>query len=105
MRVVAAVGGVGLLVGGTVALFADDRTAVAVLLLTVGLVLVGAAWLAPRIEVESLELLGAKVRVREVVRRTLEVADRTPPGSTGPDEAILRQRASTLRQLDRLYGL
>jgi hypothetical protein len=91
------------IVGGAVALFTADNGAASVLLLTLGIVLVLAGWLGPRVQLESFELLGAKLRVREVVAQRLRLAE--PPASRDPEADSIRRQAATLQTLDRLYGL
>jgi hypothetical protein len=101
LRVVAALPGAAAFVAGVVALFATDNGAAATFLLTVGVVGMLAAALAGRIEIESFGLLGAQVKVRQVVKRRLELAD-TGGTAAGDD---LRKQALVLQRLNTLYGL
>jgi hypothetical protein len=106
LRVVAACVGAAAIVGGALALFAAENGAGGVFLLTLGLVLVLIAWLGPRVELEAFELLGAKIRVREVVARRLQLADAVAAaGPGGPDRDVLRGQAAALQRLDRLHDL
>ena len=90
---------------GAVALAATDTGAASVLLLTGGLTLVLVAWLGPRLELESFELLGAKIQVRQVVRRRLELAESQSTRRSEADRSDLREQAATVQQLNHLYGL
>jgi hypothetical protein len=101
LRVVAALPGAALFAAGVVALFTTDNGAAAVFLQTVGLVLALAALLAGRIELESFGLLGAQIKVRQVVKRRLELAVSGDPGAS----ADLRRQAQVLQRLNTLYGL
>ena len=96
--------GVGMLLGGVVVLFTTDQSARSGFLLTLGLVLVLVALLGGRIQLEGFEILGAKVRVREVVKRRLELAE-SPGRDQGADGAELRDQAVVLQKLVGLYGL
>jgi hypothetical protein len=106
--------GVAALAAGIVALFTTDNGAGSVLLITLGMVLILVGLLGTRIELESLELLGAKMRVRQVVRSRLELAGSAPEADpqasldTHADavrRGLLRRQASTLQKLNGLYGL
>jgi hypothetical protein len=97
--------GVAALTGGAVALFTTDNGAASIFLLTLGVVLVLIAWLGPRVELESFELLGAKIRVREIVAHRLRLAEaEAAEPLAGNGEAPHRQAAS-LQRLDGLYRL
>jgi hypothetical protein len=96
--------GVGTLFGGVVVLFTTDQGARSAFLLTLGLVLVLVALLGGRIQLEGFEILGAKVRVREVVKRRLELAE-SPGEDQAADGAALRDQALVLQKLVGLYGL
>jgi hypothetical protein len=105
LRAVAAVAGAAAITAGAVALFTTDNSAASVFLLTFGVVLMLIAWLGPRVELESFELLGAKIRVREVVTRRLQLAETVAAGPAGQHSEALRRQAATLQRLDRLHDL
>jgi hypothetical protein len=93
-----------LLCAGVAALFMTDRDARSAFLLTLGLVLVLFALLRGRIQLEGFEILGAKARVRDVVKRRLELAE-SPALGQPADPAALRRQAVVLQRLVGLYGL
>jgi hypothetical protein len=66
LRPVAAALGLVAFVGGVVALFTIDNSAGSLFLITLGVVLVLVVFLGGRIQLESFEILGAKIKVREV---------------------------------------
>lgn len=103
-RTAAAVLGLAALVAGAVALFATDNGAGSLFLLTLGTVLVLLAAVGERVRLDSFGFLGATVKVQEVVRRRLELAD-VSSGPDGPDDARLRRQAQTLQKLAALYQL
>lgn len=105
LRVLAAFLGVVAFAGGVVALFTLDNSAGSIFLLTVGVVLVLVALLGERIQLESFEILGATIKVRDVVRSRLQLAELA---STRPDAgggAEMREQARALQQLVGLYDL
>ena len=85
-------------------LFATDHGDRSAFLLAVGVALVLIGVLGDRIEVESFELLGAKLRVREVVKSRLELAESPTRGQAG-DAVALRRQAAALQRLAGVYGL
>ncbi len=96
--------GIILLGAGVAALFTTTRDTRSAFLLTLGLALVLFALLRGRIQLEGFEILGAKARVRDVVKRRLELAEssaRVQPA----DPAALRHEAAVLQQLVGLHGL
>jgi len=95
--------GVVVFVIGAVVLFTSDHDARSGFLLTLGLALTLIALLGERIQLESFEILGAKVRVREVVKNRLEFAD--SPNREGIAGDKLRNQAIVLQELVGLYGL
>lgn len=101
-----AVGAFGVVsfVTGALVLFTTDHDARSGFLLTLGLVLALTALLGGRIQLEGFEILGAKVRVREVVKNRLELAS-TPKGVGTADSDKLRDQAIVLQELVGLYGL
>jgi hypothetical protein len=124
MRAALALAASAALVGGVVALFTIDNDAGSSLLLAVGVLLGLIAVLGRRLELESFELLGAKLKVREVVKSRVALAQgdealalqelydlyefvrRTEPASkerTGTfDRLVLRMRAAgTQLRFDR----
>src|SRR4051794_18736675 len=96
--------GVASLGAGVAVLFTTDRDARSGVLLSVGLLLVLFALFRGRIELEGFEILGAKARVRDVVRRRLELAE-SPGRGQAVDTAALRRQAVVLQRLVGLYGL
>ena len=100
-----AIGGLGVVVAcaGVAVLFTTDHNARSAFLLTLGLVLMLVAWFGGRIQLESFEILGAKARVRDVVKTRLELARASE--STGADSVALHRQAAVLRELVGLYGL
>jgi hypothetical protein len=102
-RPLAALLGAAAAAGGVVALFTRDNSAGSLFLLTLGMVLLLVAFLGDRVQVESFELLGAKVKVRDVIRSRLELADQTAGGKEDARTAVLRAQALTLQKLAGLY--
>jgi hypothetical protein len=105
LRVVAAGLGVVALAAGAVALFTIDNSAGSLFLLTVGVVLLLAALLGERIELESFELLGARIKVREVVESRLKLADLASASPQDGAGTELREQARALQRLVGLYDL
>jgi hypothetical protein len=92
------------LIGGVVALFTIENSAGSLFLITVGVVLLLVVFLGGRIQLESFEILGAKIKVREVVRSRLQLAQLADAGQ--PDqEGDVREQALTLQKLVALYDL
>ena len=89
---------------GVALLFATDHEARSAFLLALGLALLLIGTLGDRIELESFELLGAKLRVREVVKNRLELA-KSAERDQPVDPDALRRQAVTLQKLVGLYGL
>ncbi len=102
LRSVAAVLDVASLVSGGVALFAIENAAGSLFLLTLGTVVLLVSVLGRRIEPESLEILGANIKVREVVMSRLDLAGLDvavhPPAAMGA-------QALTLQKLAGLHDL
>lgn len=96
--------GAVVLCAGVTILFATDHGARSAFLLSLGVALVLVGLLGGRIELEGFEILGAKVRVREVVKRRLELAS-SPEHGQAVDAGALRRQAATLQKLVGLYGL
>lgn len=96
--------GVVVLLAGVLVLFTSDHDARSGFLLTLGLVLLLIALVGGRIELEGFEILGAKIRVREVVKRRLELAT-SPEQGGAADGDRLRGQAVVLQRLVSLYGL
>jgi len=96
--------GVAVLLAGTLALFASEHDARSGFLLTLGLVLLLTALVGGRVELEGFEILGAKIRVREVVKSRLELAT-SPEQGGAADGDKLRGQAVVLQRLVSLYGL
>jgi hypothetical protein len=102
LRVGAAALGAAAFGAGVYALFGTDNGAGSLFLLTLGTALLLVALAGDRIELESFAFFGANVKVREVVRRRLELADERSGSS---DEALMRRQAQTLQKLAGLYKL
>lgn len=94
-----------MMIAGAVALFTTDNGTASVFLVTVGLVLVLIAWFGPNAQLESFELLGAKIRVREVVARRLRLAEAEVAEPRAGNGGAPRQQAAALQKLDGLYRL
>lgn len=85
-------------------LFSSDHDARSGFLLTAGLALGLISVLGGRVQLEGFEILGAKVRVREVVKDRLELA-KAPESGEPAGSAKLRDQAVALQKLVGLYGL
>ena len=96
--------GAAAIVGGVLVLFLTDHGARSAFLLTFGVLLVLIAALGRRIEVEGFEILGAKLRVREVVRKRLEMAE-SGAGVDAARASAPQQQAVVLQKLVSLYGI
>jgi hypothetical protein len=97
--------GFGAFVFGAVGLFTIDNSAGSLFLITVGIVLVLVAFLGTRIQLESFEIMGAKIRVNEVVRSRLQLAQRSGTSEGDSREGLLREQALVLQTLLGLYDL
>ena len=100
------IGGLGAVTAcaGVWVLFTTDHDARSAFLLTLALVLMLIAWFGGRIELEGFEILGAKARVRDVVKTRLELAKASKTGQNA-DSAALQRQAAVLQELVGLYGL
>jgi hypothetical protein len=105
LRPAAAFLGVVTFTGGVVTLFTTENSAGSIFLLTFGVVLVLVAFLGERIQLESFEILGAKVKVRDVVRSRLQLAELASAGQDDGGGAEMREQALTLQRLVGLYDL
>lgn len=85
-------------------LFSSEHDARSGFLLTLGLLLLLIALVGGRIELEGFEILGAKIRVREVVKSRLELAA-SPEREEAADGDRLRAQAVALQKLVSLHGL
>ena len=94
-----------MLVGGVVALFTIENSAGSLFLVTLGIVLLLIVFLGGRIQLESFEVLGAKIKVREVVRSRLQLAQMAGAGEEGGRAGGVREQALTLQKLVALYDL
>jgi hypothetical protein len=103
-RGVAALLGLVVLVGGVVALFTIENSAGSLFLITVGIVLLLVVFLGGRIQLESFELLGAKIKVRDVVKSRLQLAQLADAGQQDSERDV-RGQALTLQKLVALYDL
>ncbi|HSS33292.1 MAG TPA: hypothetical protein VLL27_08440 [Solirubrobacterales bacterium] len=95
--------GAAALVAGVVVLFTTEHDPRSAFLLTLGVVLLIVAALGKRIQLAGFEFLGAKVQVREVVKRRLEFVESADRGSAADE--TLRGQAIVLQRLVGLYGL
>jgi hypothetical protein len=106
LRVGAALLGGVVFVAGGVGLFVLDTTAGSLFLVGVGLVVVLVALLGRRAQLESLEVLGARIRVRDVVDERLGGAALAAADSgSGVAGARPREQARAVQQLAACYGL
>ena len=94
--------GVAAFCGGVLVLFTTDHDARSAFLLTLGLALVLLAVLRERLQLEGFQILGASIRVREVVKSRLELAISSERAG---DENVmaLRRQALVLENLSGLY--
>jgi hypothetical protein len=102
LRATAATAGAVVFVVGVIALFTTDNSAGSLFLITSGVVLFLGGLLGDRIRLESLELLGARIHVEDVVRGRLQLAD---SDAAAGDDAGIRAQALTLQKLGSLYDL
>lgn len=91
------------LVGGAVAVVATDRGTASLLLLTLGVVLLLVSWIGPRVQLESFGMLGAQLRVREVVAQRARIWQAAVPEAEVAERS--RRQAATLQTLDGLVDL
>jgi hypothetical protein len=103
IRVGAAVGALIAVIGGGVALFTTDNSAGSLFLIGVGILLGLVAALGPRLEIESFELLGAKVKLREVIDSRIALAKVAEGGADDAGVEAMRAQALALRELYDLY--
>lgn len=104
-RLVEALLGLVTFVGGAVALFTIDNSAGSLFLIALGVALVLHALLGGRIKLDSFELLGAKLRVEEVVKGRLQLAREAGAGDEDGQDRVVREQALTLQKLAGLYDL
>jgi hypothetical protein len=105
LQFVAALIGLGMFVAGSVALFTIDNSAGSLFLVALGATLILVALLGERVQLESFEILGAKLRVREVIASRLELAQLASPGEDDRPHAEVHEQALTLQKLVGLYDL
>jgi hypothetical protein len=103
IRTGSGLGAVIAVVGGGVALFTTDNSAGSLLLIGVGILLGLFAALGPRLEIESFEVLGAKVKVREVIKSRIALAQAAEGGADDARAEAMRAQALALRELYDLY--
>jgi hypothetical protein len=96
--------GTAVLCAGVVVLFTTDKDARSAFLVTVGVALMLYALLGRRVQLDGFEILGAQVRVKEVDKRRLELAE-SPEAGRQVDAAALRRQAAMLQRLTGAYGL
>ena len=106
LRPVVAVLGSAAFIGGVIALFTLENSAGSLFLITLGLVLLLVVVVGGRIQLESFEILGARVKVQEVVRSRLQFAERaTGAGQQDDADRVVRQQARILQMLVNFYDL
>jgi hypothetical protein len=103
VRIAAAVASVIAIVGGAVALFATDKSAGSFFLIGVGILLGLFAVLGSRLQIESFELLGAKVNVRTVIKSRMALAQAAATSADEARAAAMREQAIALQELYDLY--
>ncbi|HEX6689223.1 MAG TPA: hypothetical protein VF085_11260 [Solirubrobacterales bacterium] len=96
--------GAAVFAAGVAVLFTTDQSARSAFLLTLGVALGLAALFGGRIQLEGFEMLGAKIRVREVVKSRLELAE-SPGGDPAVGGAAPHRQAVVLQKLVGFYGL
>lgn len=101
---IAVAAGIAVFTAGVAVLFATSHEARSAFLLTAGIGLLLLGLLSGRLQLEGFEIFGAKVRVSEVVKRRLELAE-TPGESVDSDGTAFRRQAVVLQKLVGLYGL
>lgn len=97
--------GLGALAGGFFTLFTTDNSVGGIVLLTLALALLVLAFFGERVQIESFEILGTKIKVRELVNNRLQLAHM---GSTQTDDrnaTAMHKQALALQSLGRLYDL
>jgi len=97
--------GLAMFVGGSVALFTTDNSAGGLFVVALGAALILVVLLGERVQLESFEILGAKVRVREVIEGRLELARLAGHSKDDHDRAKVHEQALTLQKLAGFYGL
>lgn len=97
--------GLALFIGGTVALFTIENSTGSLFVVTIGMVLALVALLGDRVQLESFDVLGANVKVREVVQGRLRLAESSDAANADPRSSLAREQASTLQKLAGLYDL
>jgi hypothetical protein len=105
LRPAAAVLGLVAFGGGVIALFTLDNSAGSIFLITLGVLILLVAILGRRIQLESFQILGAQIKVQEVVRSRLQLAQAPGAGEEGGRDAVVREQAHTLQKLVGLYDL
>jgi hypothetical protein len=103
VRALSALVGVLAFFGGVVALFTTDNSPGSFFLIGVGVLLALFAVLGRRLEVESFELLGAKVKVREVIKSRIALAQAAAVGADDARAEALRAQALALQEVHDLY--
>ena len=87
------------------ALFTIENSVGSLFLITLGFALLLVVFLGGRIQLESFEILGANIKVREVVKSRLELAQLADAGQEGGRNGGLREQALALQKLLTLYDL
>jgi len=105
LRPVGVLVGLATFIGGTIALFTIENSAGSLFVITVGMVLALVALLGNRVQLESFELLGANVKVREVVKGRLQLAESPDVEKADSRSSLAREQALTLQKLAGLYDL
>src|SRR6266540_4328038 len=97
IRTGSALGAVIAVVGGGVALFTTANSAGSLFLIGLGILLGLFAALGPRLEIESFEVLGAKVKVREVIKSRIALAQAAEGGADDARAEAMRAQALAVR--------
>jgi hypothetical protein len=104
VRIASALLGFAAVAGGVVTLFTIDSSAGSLFLVAVGIALILFAALGRRLRVESFEILGAKVNVREVIKSRIQLAQAPAAGQDDARAAAMRAQALALQEFYDLYA-
>jgi hypothetical protein len=106
IRPLVAVGGLAAFVGGVLALFLTDEPGRSSFLLAIGILLLIVATVGERLQLESFEVLGAQIKIRDIVKGRVELAQRAGPQHDDRGRAATAaSQARTLQTLRGLYDL
>jgi hypothetical protein len=105
-RAIGGLVGVGVLAAGAITLFTWDSSAGSLFLVAVGFVLLLLAIVGTRAQLESFEILGTKISVRDVIQSRLDMGGlRTAAFGVDPSPPEAQVQAQTLQELFTAYGL